>query len=135
MTKLYGTSAAIPTPSAEALKTDATNRALSTFLRTVGRETTKANKLEFERRKAFGETINAWIESLDEDARAGFFASIEAIATASNAKKIASHPLRPDGMPQAGATANTDTPIEAPSDKGAPSGRKDLKAPVAETAE
>ena len=98
MAKKTTSRSAFPVPAAEDLRTTATDRAFNAFARAVSKETTKANEMEMERRKAFGATMNAWIETLDEDQRAGFFRSIEAVATAANARKIATHPLRPEEL-------------------------------------
>jgi hypothetical protein len=78
------------------LATPAAQRAAESFARVIGRETTRDNQLELHRRRAFGETMNALIESFpDEDALANFFVAVESVATAGNRTKIATHPLRP----------------------------------------
>lgn len=85
-------------PSPESLRSASTNRAFNTFARAVGKETTKANRLQLERRKAFTATIDVWLEELDDEAREAFFLSIEAVATVANARRIATHPLRPEWL-------------------------------------
>ena len=88
----------LTTPTAAMLKNQATERAFDTFLRTAGRQATRANNDELARKKAIGATIDTWIASLDEQARAGFFRSIEAVATTANARRIATHPDRPEWL-------------------------------------
>ncbi|WP_339109916.1 hypothetical protein [Thioclava sp. GXIMD4216] len=74
------------------------NRALESFVRVIGTETAKEVKLDEERQKAFGASMTPFLETLDEETRAGIFQAIEAVATGPNRRKIASHPLRPNAL-------------------------------------
>lgn len=98
MAKMKMTTARIVNPQPEALRTSSTERAFNTFLRSVGRDTTRANEQELARLKAIADTMPAWLGGLDEDALIGFFYSIEAAAGVSNRRKIATHPLRPEAV-------------------------------------
>ena len=95
MTMILPAAAKFAAPKPEALRTNATDRAFNTFLRTVGRETTKANKADLERAKAMMETIPKLLDDLPEEGRAALFFGFERAATPANRRKIATHPLRP----------------------------------------
>ena len=95
MTMILPAAAKFAAPTPEALRTNATDRAFHSFLRTVGRETTKANKADLERAKAMMETIPKLLDVLPEEGRAALFFGLEREATPANRRKIASHPLRP----------------------------------------
>lgn len=95
---IASSSAKLNAPQPAALRSNATDRAYNSFLRAVGRETTKANKADLERAKAFGETMPRVLESLDEDQLAGLFFLLERSATVSNRRKIATHPRRPESV-------------------------------------
>lgn len=113
----------LTTPTAAMLKNQATERAFDTFLRTAGRQATRANNDELARKKAIGATIDTWIASLDEKARAGFFRSIEAVATTANARRIATHPDRPEWLDEEAGEGNKSKvagPRDAASDLVAP---------------
>lgn len=84
------------TPTPQSLQTAAAERAFASFTRTIGRETTKINKADLERRKAMAAALPCLIETLDEDALTALFFGLEDCATASDRKKIATHPLRPE---------------------------------------
>lgn len=104
----------LPALDYEMLKTDATTRAFNTFLKSAGKATVKLTKAEIERQKAIGETMNAFLKVLDDEARAGFYIAFENVASGPNKRRIMSHPQRPteliDAMlAEAGA---------APEDKG-----------------
>ncbi len=113
MNKLSGTPASFAAPTADDLRSDATERAFATLLRSVGRQTTKANKQDLERRKALGDTIGLWLETLDEEQRIAFFLTIESVATATNRRKIATHPLRPKLVDEMLAEGEAETEAEA----------------------
>jgi len=85
-------------PAPQDLQTEGALRAFNTFTRTIGKETTKANKQELARRKAMGDALPALIDTLDEEALTALFYGLEACATASDRKKIATHPQRPEGV-------------------------------------
>jgi len=86
------------TPQPRALQTSAAQRAFDSMTRTIGKETTKANKADLERRKAMAAALPCLIETLDEPALTALFFGLEDNATASDRKKIATHPLRPDAV-------------------------------------
>ena len=74
----------------------ATLRAFNTFQKAIGKETLKADAKSKACRKAIADTVDAWLETLPAADRARFFAQIEALATAPNARKITTHPMRDD---------------------------------------
>lgn len=98
------------TPSAQDIQTDAAQRAFNSFTRTIGRETTKANKRDLERRKAMANALPVFIDSLEkeqqEDVLAMLFYGLEVNATASDRRKIATHPLRPEAADDLHAQAS-----------------------------
>lgn len=73
----------------------AKERAYERFVGLVEKDARKAFVTEAERNRAIATTFGNWLESLAEAERTGIFAGLEAVATASNARKIATHPLRP----------------------------------------
>ncbi len=73
----------------------AKERAYERFVGLVEKDARKAFVTEAERTRTIAATFGNWLESLAEVARADIFAGLEAAASASNARKIATHPLRP----------------------------------------
>ena len=86
------------TPTPKDLQTSAAQRAFDSFTRTIGKETTKANKADLARRKAMAAALPCLIETLEGDALTDLFFGLEDNATASDRKKIATHPDRPDAV-------------------------------------
>lgn len=87
--------AAFATPSVEELMSPSAARAFGTLVGAVGRDTTKANRADLERRKAMANALPGLIETLNEDMLTAIFFGLEDNASKSDAKKIATHPLRP----------------------------------------
>ena len=76
--------------------TDATSeRIYRSLLKSVGKKQTKYDNRLATCRRAITQTLDAWLAGQTEAERAAFFASLEAVATKSNARHIALHPLRP----------------------------------------
>lgn len=71
------------------------DRALAAFEKAVEKDTKKLTQDELARMKAFGDTMPAAVAEADEETRAIIFFLFEFSATTSNARRIASHPLRP----------------------------------------
>lgn len=100
------------TPTPQSLQTAAAARAFDSFTRAIGRETTKINKADLERRKAMAAALPCLIETLDEEALTALFFGLEDCATASDRKKIATHPLRPEAVDDLHAEAAAEREAE-----------------------
>lgn len=96
------------TPTAQDVQTAAAQRAFESFTRTISRETSKANKLDLERRRAMANALPLLIDNLEEDALTVLFFGLEANATASDRKKIATHPQRPEAVDDLHAEVNAE---------------------------
>lgn len=117
-------------PNPDDLRNSATNRAFDSFLRTVGRETTKVNKQDAERLKAMANTLPRLFDNMPEDALAGLFFALETAATAANRRRIASHPKRPAEVDDLHAEAQAEAAAEAEA-----AGQRPSKDPAAKSAE
>ncbi len=73
----------------------AKERAYERFVGLVEKDARKAFVTETERTRAIAATFGRWLENLPETTRADIFAGLEAAASAPDARKIATHPLRP----------------------------------------
>lgn len=80
------------------MKLSVQERALARFVQTIEKEQKKSVVTDLARQKALGQAANAWIATLSEDERLKAFLQFEEAASAANAKKIATHPLRPIGV-------------------------------------
>ncbi|HQU70472.1 MAG TPA: hypothetical protein PLI43_20065 [Albidovulum sp.] len=76
----------------------ASQRLFSTLAEAIGKDARKADKLAAERRAAVAALVDDWLEVQDAPTRAAFFAFIEGKASASQRKKIETHPLRLEGF-------------------------------------
>lgn len=76
----------------------ATERAISSLVKAVGKDAHAEQKAAAARRKAIGESFASWIDNADVNLVRQVFAGLEASATKTNRNRIASHPLRPNGV-------------------------------------
>ncbi|TCP58397.1 hypothetical protein EV663_1298 [Rhodovulum bhavnagarense] len=85
--------------SIDQLMNDSMQRAVTRIVAAADRESRKLSKKERERREAVAETIDEWLQFLDEtgdeETLKAFFIQIELLASAKNRRRIAGHPLRP----------------------------------------
>jgi hypothetical protein len=73
----------------------ATDRAFNRFKEAVEKDQKKVVVTDLAREKAFGQTVKAWLSALPHEELVQAFVQFELAASASNAKKIATHPMRP----------------------------------------
>ncbi|TLP61352.1 hypothetical protein FEE96_13985 [Parasedimentitalea maritima] len=73
----------------------ATDRAFNRFKEAVEKDQKKVVVTDLAREKAFGQTVKAWLSALPHEELVQAFVQFELPASASNAKKIATHPMRP----------------------------------------
>jgi hypothetical protein len=79
-------------------RSNATLRAIAALERAIGHQSTKASKEEAACIKAMGKSMPRMLEAIEPDARAQIFFLLELNATTANAKKVATHRLRPVGV-------------------------------------
>lgn len=77
-------------------KLSAADRAYNRFKLAVEKDQKVVIVTDLAREKAFGQTVNAWLSALVEEELTQAFAQFEMAASASNARKIATHPMRPE---------------------------------------
>lgn len=108
----------------------ATERAISSLVKAVGKDAHAEQKAAAARRKAIGESFASWIDNADVNLVRQVFAGLEASATKTNRNRIASHPLRPNGVDalveELLAERGT-AQISAPGEPNQRQGRKDAK--------
>ena len=73
----------------------ATDRVFNRFNEAVEKDLKKVVVTDLAREKAFGQTVKAWLSALPHEELVQAFVQFEQAASASNAKKIATHPMRP----------------------------------------
>lgn len=84
--------------STVAPRLSAKERAFNSFIKAADKDAHAEQKAEAARRKAIGESFASWIDNADEGLACQIFAGLEASATKTNRNRIASHPLRPNGV-------------------------------------
>jgi len=94
-------------------KAAAVARAFATIERAIERDVSKANKEEAARNKAIADTMPALLAELDGEALSNLFFLLETCATVSNARKIATHPLRSPQVDELLAEAKAEEQDEA----------------------
>lgn len=81
---------------AKPVESSATERAMASLRRSMGRDFKKTNDQEKLIAKALNDTMPDFIAAMDEDVLVPFFFSFERLATPANRRRIAMHPLRSD---------------------------------------
>ncbi len=84
--------------SAATAKVSATERAISSLVKAVGKDANTEAKAEAARRKAVGDTFLDWITGQDEATQREVFAGLEIAASKTNRNRIASYVCRPEGV-------------------------------------
>ncbi len=79
-------------------KPDPKQRIFDSYIRMTEKDVRKQQKLERDRDKAIVANLSNALGALDEDLRRDIFAGLEGLASTSQRKLIATHPLRPDGV-------------------------------------
>jgi hypothetical protein len=77
-------------------ESSATERAVASLRRSLGKDLKKSDNKERQITKAINDTMPEFIAAMDEDVLAPFFFSLERLATSANRRRIALHPLRSD---------------------------------------
>ncbi|MBJ3764370.1 hypothetical protein ILP92_16640 [Maribius pontilimi] len=77
-------------------ESSATERAVASLRRSLGKDLKKSDNKERLFTKAINDTMPEFIAAMDEEVLAPFFFSLERLATAANRRRIATHPLRSD---------------------------------------
>ena len=77
-------------------ESSATERAVVTLRRALGKDLKKSDNKDRLIKKAIADSMDDFIAALNEDALEAFFFSLERIATPANRRRIAQHPLRTD---------------------------------------
>lgn len=81
---------------AKPVESSATERAMASLRRSMGRDFKKTGDQEKLIAKAFNDTMPDFIAAMDEDVLVPFFFAFERLATPANRRRIAMHPLRSD---------------------------------------
>lgn len=96
---LSGTANAAPAvPGATEAQPDPDLRILASIKKATGKQLLKDQKLTRERDKAIAANLSNALGVLDGETLREFFAGLEGLATASQRKLIATHPMRPEGV-------------------------------------
>ncbi len=77
-------------------ESSATERAVASLRRSLGKDLKKSDNKERQITKAINDTMPEFIAAMEEEVLAPFFFSLERLATSANRRRIASHPLRSD---------------------------------------
>jgi hypothetical protein len=88
-------------------------RILASIKKATGKQLLKEQKLTRERDKAIAANLTNALGVLEDDTLRDFFAGLEGLATASQRKLIATHPLRPEGVDEIVATVDAEQAKEA----------------------
>jgi hypothetical protein len=96
---LSGAAHATPAdPAATEAQPDPDLRILASIKKATGKQLLKEQKLTRERDKAIAANLSNALGVLEGETLRDFFAGLEGLATASQRKLIATHPLRPEGV-------------------------------------
>ncbi|CUH36615.1 hypothetical protein JSE7799_01222 [Jannaschia seosinensis] len=93
--------------------TAATEKAMATLRRSLGKQAKKADNQDRLRTKAINDTMPEFIAAMDEEVLAAFFFGLERLATAANRRRIATHPLRPEVVDEMHEEADAEEALAA----------------------
>ncbi|MFZ3582125.1 hypothetical protein ACOI1H_08145 [Loktanella sp. DJP18] len=101
------------------VESSATERAVVTLQRALGRDFKRSDNKDRVIKKAINDTMDDFIAALNEDALDAFFFSLERVATPANRRRIAQHALRTEIVDEMHIEADEEDALAAEEQEGA----------------